>query len=564
MSENSKRFVGGTYVQAIQVVLGIVFVGLAGILLSNADAGKSMLLVFVLYSALFAIAMAWLQKLSAQAEIRELDKALMKFGSDHPDLALLLPQRGATAVVAERTNKLVALVRNLVADIRNTGTRVAVEAAKLNRGVEQTSSLALKQREFASTVFNNSQTTSTAIESLAGNADSVRAATDKHLDSAQQSYRELLDVTQRISKIAEHAETFAGIVAELSKKSIQIRDIGSTISDISDQTNLLALNAAIEAARAGETGRGFAVVADEVRKLAEKVKSATSVIAKDTTAMIDLVGTTEQETIRIREDSQITNEVVARSSQGFSLMVKDFERMSEQLSSITDLVHHIRELNGEANTQIADIHQSSEQVSEQMGEAEHSSAELRDLTERILSIATLFSIGDSGVDRIIKTTSVCRKRIEKYLVAAEAKGLNINDQNYILIPGSNPARYNTSYDRAVEADLQAMYDALLEETPELMMSLVVDSKGYAPAHNKRYSEPPTGDLQHDLMRTRYKRIFTDFGSQRSVKNREPYLVQTYLRDTGEVLCEFSMPLMINGKHWGAFRCAFLPTVLQEK
>ncbi|MCF8199560.1 MAG: hypothetical protein K9J42_12390 [Sulfuritalea sp.] len=564
MSEHSKSLEGGAYARTLQIVLGIVFIGLAGTLLSSADAGKSLVLIFVLYSAFLAVAMAWLQKISAGAEIRELDKALMKFGSDHPDLALLLPQRGATAVVGERTNKLVALVRDLVADVRSTGTRVAVEAAKLNRRVEQTSSMALKQREFASVVFNTSQTTSTAIESLAGNADSVRAATARHLDSAQQSYRELLDVTQRISEIARHAETFASIVAELSKKSIQIRDIGSTISDISDQTNLLALNAAIEAARAGESGRGFAVVADEVRKLAEKVKSATSVIAQDTSAMIGLVGTTKQETVRIREDSQITNEIVARSSQGFSLMVKDFERMSEQLSAITDSVHHIRELNGEANTQITEIHQSSEQVSEQMGEAQRFSAELRDLTERILSIATRFSIGDSGVDRIIRTTSVCRQRIEKYLAAAEAKGLNINDQNYILIPGSNPARYNTSYDKAVEADLQAMYDALLDEVPELMMSLVVDSKGYAPAHNKRYSDPPTGDLQHDLMRTRHKRIFSDFGSLRSVKNREPYLVQTYLRDTGEVLCEFSMPLMINGRHWGAFRCAFLPTVLQEK
>ena len=39
-------------------------------------------------------------------------------------------------------------------------------------------------------------------------------------------------------------------------------------------------------------------------------------------------------------------------------------------------------------------------------------------------------------------------------------------------------------------------------------------------------------------------------------NRKPILFQTYLRDTGEVINDLSMPLEIGGRHWGAVRVGF--------
>lgn len=51
------------------------------------------------------------------------------------------------------------------------------------------------------------------------------------------------------------------------------------------------------------------------------------------------------------------------------------------------------------------------------------------------------------------------------------------------------------------------------------------------------------------------RRFDDPIGLRSARNTKPFLVQTYSRDTGEVLSEISLPVMVDGRHWGALRMA---------
>ena len=50
-----------------------------------------------------------------------------------------------------------------------------------------------------------------------------------------------------------------------------------------------------------------------------------------------------------------------------------------------------------------------------------------------------------------------------------------------------------------------------------------------------------------------KRIYASVESEfRRAKNTEPFLLQTYLRDTGEILSEFSLPIFVDGRHRSAF------------
>jgi methyl-accepting chemotaxis protein len=81
----------------------------------------------------------------------------------------------------------------------------------------------------------------------------------------------------------------------------------------------------------------------------------------------------------------------------------------------------------------------------------------------------------------------------------------------------------------------------------------VNADSYLSAHNQRYSKPLTGDEAADLVGNRTCRKFERPSELRSAKNTEALLLQTYLRDTGEILCDIAMPISIGGRIWGNVR-----------
>ncbi|KOQ31842.1 chemotaxis protein, partial [Achromobacter xylosoxidans] len=141
----------------------------------------------------------------------------------------------------------------------------------------------------------------------------------------------------------------------------------------------------------------------------------------------------------------------------------------------------------------------------------------------------------------------------RLLEQARARGLDVFDRHYQRIAGSEPPRYHTAYDRGIDEALTQLLDSVLEAVPGGSYALLVDARGYAPAHNSRYSHPPSGDPAQDIARVRHKRIFDDPVGARLAANTETLLFQTYSRDTGEIVNDISVPLYLDGEHWGAVR-----------
>jgi methyl-accepting chemotaxis protein len=524
----------------------------------------------ILFSTLFTLAMisfmVWYFRHLIVRPVTLMTHALEDIANGKGDLSKDLPllTHDEIRVLASTCNRFLARQRETISEIQALTVQIAVESARSLKNISDSSDSATHQARFAKEVMEQSNTAVGNIQEVSQQTQGITSSTAQNLEMARNSYSELLEVTGKISEISNSLNEFGTLVAALTQRSSSIKSIVGLIQKISSQTNLLALNAAIEAARAGESGRGFAVVADEVRTLAQNVSTATDDISRDIDAMLLEVTSTHEQTSHISHSARETRTIVERASGHFESMIIDFEATSGKLAGIAEHVQNFAVSNTGINERVAQIYADSQSIDQRM---QHSATATRDLlgvAERVQAMLGSFVLGHGALDAAVTRAGNCRDVLQQRLADLQREGLNLFDQNYKPIPNTDPKQYVTSYSERFAKVCQEEIDALTKGTKGGKVSFIVDNRGYCPVNNSWVSKPPTGDRATDLPVCRNKRMFADPVGLRAAGNTQRFLLQTYLRDTGEIMTEIDVPFFFEGRHWGNLRMGFDSSVLLAK
>ncbi len=150
----------------------------------------------------------------------------------------------------------------------------------------------------------------------------------------------------------------------------------------------------------------------------------------------------------------------------------------------------------------------------------------------------------------------CTRVLEGWISAKALSKDKLFSRLYYAVPGTDPAKYTTDYDALSDKDISPIQERFLARNPALVFLILTDLNGYVPSHNLRYAQPLTGNRGVDLVNNRTKRMFLDRTGFAAARNTAPYLVQRYQRDTGEQMADLSVPVMVQGQHWGCVRLGY--------
>lgn len=463
--------------------------------------------------------------------------------------------------LATNYNCFLDQLKQTVLSLRKMGINTAVGSATVVSHVKEASSKANSQGELSRLVFGNSQVATETLNTISDNTQQIASSTSDNVDSARQAMNELLSVNRNMETMLDQIHQHDDSIKQMGDKSRDIRKIISTIQGISFQTGLLSLNAAVEAARAGQAGKGFSVVASEVKKLAEQANQASEQIATQITDMLTSIDKALSESNSINQAAGQTMSASRTACDNYEKLIRDFEENHDLLTRITASVEEISAATIQTHEQVENINELSIVVAERTETSREVAVDLQETSEALQRLVSKFITGEGPFEEVLKIGREFRDQVTEQIGHLAKSGTNVFDTAYQKIPNTNPIKYRTGYDQIFAQRLQPLCDKTLKLVGSGIYAICVDVNGYGPTHNSNFTKPLTGDPEFDTLNSRDKRLFNDPTGLRSARNTENFLLQTYMRDTGEILSDLSLPIHINGRHWGGVRIGFDPKIL---
>jgi methyl-accepting chemotaxis protein len=451
----------------------------------------------------------------------------------------------------------------LVDQLANRIGGLGVELADVAGNVQEVAQRVLSQSERFGHLQQTAKTMVSANHDIAGASKAVQSATTAAVEEITQSRSAVETAVSHIAKLIEAVGRIESRLGAVSSALAQVAKVSGSIEAIAKQTNLLALNATIEAARAGDAGRGFAVVASEVKNLAEATRQATQQIG-DTVRGLDgqvgsLIGESGEASGRAKnagEGASQIQSIIARVQDGFSRVGQEIDGVTRAATS--NLAHC-----DEVISELGNLAKGVDLSSSELKHADERVAKLLEVSEGLIAM-----IADSGVETsdapLIRVVVETARRISQTFEAAIERGEirleQLMDEKYREIPGTDPKQYMTDYVEFTDRVLPAIQDPIQKSDKRIVFCVAWAKGGYLPTHNPNYHQPQGKDPVWNNANCRNRRLFSDRAVKKVAANTKPFLLQTYRRDMGGghfvLMKDLSSPIIIRGRHWGAFRMGF--------
>lgn len=458
------------------------------------------------------------------------------------------------AAAQNRTNS-----NDVAAKLSKSSNKNAVAAAEVSHSADKLRTQLDNQVQEVARITERSEEITVTVQESAQQAEAAAEIAIQARDTGASGQQALTEAMGNIRELNSQAAETLVLIEQLNEKSLKIQDVTKVIEEIAAQTNLLALNAAIEAARAGDHGRGFAVVADEVRQLASRTASATGEVE---TIVDEIRAETQQVVSRIQTlsgDVETGTSAMEHISEQLGGISQQSAEVEAQISTIAEGARHnrinletifdsLQTVRRELEASDDEVQQLAKQASSLMEAAEYSNAVLAQASEQ--------NYHQQFYDIARKTADAVSLSFETAITQGKISENALFDRNYTPVENTNPQKYTTQYDRLTDQILPPIQEPALEQNENIVYVVASDPNGYLPTHNNQFANPPVGDYEVDLVKSRSKRILDDRTSIRCGSHTDTMLLQTYKRDTGEVMHDLSVPVYVNGRHWGGLRMGY--------
>jgi methyl-accepting chemotaxis protein len=451
----------------------------------------------------------------------------------------------------DKSNRMVMSVKEAIQQLSTSANELmAISSQQAAGSTEQAS--AVQQ------ATTTSEEIAATAKQVSENAGRVESLADNAAASSSEGQQAVSTAVDGMSQLKDQVQSIAEAMLELGENSQKIGGIIDIIDEISDQTNLLSLNAAIEAAGAGEAGKRFSIVANEVRRLADRTADATNQVK----ALIVQIQQATNSTIMLTEEGSkgvdAASSLVANISEALEKITSAVSETTSAASEIKLMTQQQTTASEQMSETIVEVRDVAVQVATSSQETTQSIAELTALAERLQDMVDE-NLRSKGEAAAISGA----KELERILTLAVESGRfsleDIFDENYQLIPDTDPKKYHTKYDTYLDEKIKDYQDSFLENEM-VAFAVLVDRNGYLPTHNSKFTQPLTGDVEKDRVGNRTKRIFDDpvglNAAHYDGANGKGYLQQIYERDTGEKMWDISAPVFVKGRHWGGFRIGY--------